>query len=73
MSKHCHQHEYQNNPYSNEFIDNQHELMIKDYYNYNQDEMSPAQIREPKVKTFPYLSDDDIRLSMSDRNTSEKN
>ncbi len=34
--------------------------------------MSPAQIRELKVKTFPYLSDDDIRLSMSDRNIIRK-
>ncbi len=34
--------------------------------------MSQAQIRELKVKTFPYLSDDDIRLSMSDRNIIRK-
>ncbi len=39
MSKHCHHHEYQNNPHSNEFI----ELMMKDYYSHNQDKMSPAQ------------------------------
>ncbi len=72
MSKHCHHHECQNNPHSNEFIDNQHELMMKDYYSHNQDKMSPAQIRELKVKTFPYLSDDDIRLSMSERNIIRK-
>ncbi len=34
--------------------------------------MSPAQIRELKVKTFPYWSNDDIRLSMSDRNIIRK-
>ncbi len=72
MSKHCHHHEYQNNTYSNEFIDNQHEPMMKDYYSHNQDKMSPAQIRELKVKTFPYLSDDNVRLSMSDRNINKK-
>ncbi len=72
MSKHCHPNEYENNPHSNEFIDNQHELMMKDYYSHNQDKMSPAQIRELKVKTFPYLSDDDVRLSMSDRNIIRK-
>ncbi len=72
MSKHCHHHEYQNNPHSNEFIDNQHELMMKDYYSHNQDKMSPAQIRELKVKTFHYLSHDDFRLSMSDRNIIRK-
>ncbi len=72
MSKHCHHHKYQNNPHSNEFINNQHELMMKDYYSYNQDKMSPAQIRELKVKTFPYMSDDDVRLSMSDRKSINK-
>ncbi len=46
--------------------------MMKDYYSYNQDKMSPAQIRELKVKTFLYLSDDDVRLSMSDRNIIRK-
>ncbi len=34
--------------------------------------MSPALIRELKVKTFPYLSDDDVSLSMSDRNIIRK-
>ncbi len=45
---------------------------MKVYYGYNQEKMSPAQIRELKVKTFPYLSDDDVRLSMSDRNIIRK-
>ncbi len=31
ISKHCHHHKYQTKPHSNEFIDNQHELMMKDY------------------------------------------
>ncbi len=51
--------------HSNEFMDNQHKITMQ----HNQDKMSPAQIRELKVKTFPYLSDDDVRLSMSDRNS----
>ncbi len=34
--------------------------------------MTAAQIRELKVKTFPYLSHDDVRLSMSDRNIIRK-
>ncbi len=46
--------------------------MMRDYYSPNQDKMSPAQIRELKVKTFPYLSDDDVRLSMSNRNNVRK-
>ncbi len=46
--------------------------MMQDYYNHNQDKMSPAQIRVLKVKTFPYLSDEDVRLSMSDRNIIRK-
>ncbi len=41
--------------------------MIKDYYSHNQDKMSRAQIRELKVKTFRYLIDNFVRLSMSDR------
>ncbi len=41
--------------------------MMLDFYIHNQNKLSPAQIRELKVKTFPYLSDDDVRLSMSDR------
>ncbi len=31
MSKHCHHHQYQNNTNSNEFINNQDELKMKDY------------------------------------------
>ncbi len=72
MSKHSHHHQYHNNANSNEFIDNQHEPMMKYYYSHNQDKMSPAQIRELKVKSFPYLSDDDVRLFMSDRNIIRK-
>ncbi len=34
--------------------------------------MSSTQIRELKVKTFPYLIDDDVRLSMSDKNIIRK-
>ncbi len=30
--------------------------------------MTAAEIRELKVKTFPYLSHDDVRLSMLDSN-----
>ncbi len=45
---------------------------MKDYYSYNQDKMSPTQIRKLKVKTCPYLSDYDVRLSMSDRNIIRK-
>ncbi len=46
--------------------------MMQDYYSHNQDKMSPAQIRELKVKTFLYLIDDDVRLCMSDRNIIRK-
>ncbi len=35
MSKHCHHHKYQTKPHSKEFIDNKHELMMKDCYSYN--------------------------------------
>ncbi len=45
---------------------------MKDYYNHNQDKMTPDQIRELKLKTFPYLSIDDVCLSMSDRNIVRK-
>ncbi len=58
--------------YKNQFIDHQHEIMMKDYYKHNQDQMTPDQIRELKIKTFPYLSSDDVRLSMSDRNIVRK-
>ncbi len=42
--------------------------MMKDYYKHNQDKMTPEEIRELKIKTFPYLSNDDIFLSKSDSN-----
>ncbi len=45
---------------------------MKDYYSYNQDKMTAAQISKLKVKTFPYLSHDDVRLNMSDRNIFRK-
>ncbi len=73
MSKHGFHHNYHNDAHRNEFTDNQHEIMMQDYYNHNQDKMTPAQISELKVKTFPYLSDDDVSLSMSDRILLEKN
>ncbi len=72
MTKNCFHQSYDNDTYVNEFIDNQHEIMMQDYYSHNQDKMSPAQIRELKVKTFPYLVDDDVRLSISDRNIIRK-
>ncbi len=34
--------------------------------------MTATDIRELKSKTFPYLSNDDVRLSMSDRNIAGK-
>ncbi len=72
ISKHVFHHNYHNNAHINEFTYNQHEFMMGDYYSHNQDKMTPAQIRELKVKTFPYLSDDDVRLSMSNRNIIRK-
>ncbi len=59
--------------YTNQFNGHQHEIMMKDYYKHNQDKMTPDQIRELKIKTFSYLSNDVVRLSMSDRILSEKN
>ncbi len=53
MSKHCH---HQNNANSTEFIDNKHELIMKDYYSHNQDKMSPAQIRELNWKSRHFLT-----------------
>ncbi len=47
-------------------------MMMKDYYKHNQNKMTPADIRELKTKTFPYLSNDNIHLSMSDRNIVRK-
>ncbi len=55
-----------------EFNDNQHEKIMKDYHKYNQDKMTAHEIREFKCKTFPYLSNDDVRLNISDRNIIRK-
>ncbi len=68
-------HTYHNNygrKYDNQFNDHQHEIMMKDYYKHNQDKMTPADIRELKSKTFLYLSNDEVRLSMSDMNIVRK-
>ncbi len=46
--------------------------MMKDYYSCNQDKMTAAQIRELKVRTYPYFIHDDVRLCMSDRNIVRK-
>ncbi len=46
--------------------------MMKEYYKHNQDSITRDQIRELKIKTFPYLSNDDVCLSMSDRNIVRK-
>ncbi len=62
---------YSNGP-NDDFNDNQHERMMKDYCSHNQDKMTTSQIRELKSKTFPYLSHDDVRLSMSNRNIVRK-
>ncbi len=63
---------YQSDAHNHDFNDNQHKLMMKDYYSYNQDKMTAAQTSELKVRTFPYLSHDDVRLCMSDRNIVRK-
>ncbi len=65
-------HNFYSNAHDHEFDDNEHGLMMKDYYSHSQDKMTTAQIRELKVKTFPYLSHDDVRLSMSGRNIFRK-
>ncbi len=65
-------HNYRNDADNSDFNENQHELMMKDYYSYNQDKMTAAQIRELKVGTLPYLSHNDVRLCMSDRNIVRK-
>ncbi len=49
-------HVYHNNydrKYKNQFNDHQHEIMMKDYYKHNQYKMTPEQMRELKIKTFP--------------------
>ncbi len=35
------------------FDDHQHGNMMKDYYKHNQDKMTPDQIRQLKIQTFP--------------------
>ncbi len=45
---------------------------MKDYYNHNQDKMTPASIKELKIKTLPYLDSDDVKLCMSDQNIIRK-
>ncbi len=52
MSKHAFHHNYHNYVPINESTDNQHEIMMRDYYSHNQDEMTQAQIRELKVKNI---------------------
>ncbi len=50
---------YHNNydrEYENQFDDHLHEIMMNDNYSHNQDKITGTQIRELKVKTFPYLS-----------------
>lgn len=58
-SQHMHRHNYHSTnsiDHRNiaQFDDNQHEMMMKDYYNHNQDKMTPDQIRQLNLKTFPY-------------------
>ncbi len=60
------------NKHSVQFGDHEHENMMKNYYKHNQDKMTLDQIRQLKLQTFPYLSSDDVRLSMSDRNIVRK-
>ncbi len=48
-------HNFYSMAHDNQFDDNQHKLMMNNYYSYNQDKMTAAQIRKLKVKTFPYL------------------
>ncbi len=60
-------HNFYSKAHENQFYDNQHELMMKNYYSYNKDKM-----RELKVKTFHNPSHTDVRLSMSDRNIIRK-
>ncbi len=41
---------------------------MKTYYVYDQDKMTPNSMWKLKMKMFPYLNDDDIRLNILDRN-----
>ncbi len=45
ISKQAFHHNYRNDANRNEFTDNHHEIMMRDYYSHNQDNMTPAQIR----------------------------
>ncbi len=49
-----------------------HDLVMKDYYSHDQDNMTTAEIYALKCKTFPYLDKSDVRLKMSDRVIIEK-
>ncbi len=51
------------------FNENQHKLMMKNYYSYNQDKMTAAQNKGAESQN---ISLSDIRLSMSDRNIVRK-
>ncbi len=46
--------------------------MMKEYYICNQDKMTPDEIRQLTIKSFSYLSKDEMRLGMSDRNIIRK-
>ncbi len=72
MSKSNAYHNNHGRRYKNQFNDHQYENMMRDYYKHNQDMITSDEIRELKIKTFPYLSIDDVRLSMSDRNIVRK-
>ncbi len=73
MPKHIHYNsKHASHKHNVQFDDNQHENMMKDYYNHNQDKMTPDQIRQLKIQTFLYLSNDDVSLVNSDRNIVRK-
>ncbi len=46
---------------------NKLEAIMKDYYSKDQDHMRANEIRKLKLRTFPYLDKNDVRLDMSDR------
>ncbi len=75
-SMHIHRNKKDHNFYTKStdtvFDDGQHEQMMKYYYSHTQDEMTPSQIKELKIKIFPYLDSNDVRLCMSDRNIIRK-
>lgn len=43
------------------------ENTMRMYYEHDQDKMTPSDIKQLKLKTFPFLSKNDIRLTMTDR------